>query len=125
MNALIACGLPYHATNHFVRLVQILHLEQTCWQFLSPMQKTGAAMPRALLVQRCLNDQVWLLTYTILQDFCQAACHSACCMSMYAISLPFRIALVLVHCCIACASETESPSMTESFSCTGSLEGYL
>ena len=85
-NALIACGLPYHATNHFVRLVQILHLEQTCWRFLSPMQKTGAAMPRALLVQRCVNDQVWRcdLTYC-----CRQACHSACCMSMYAILLLF------------------------------------
>ncbi len=57
VDALIACGLPYHATNHFVRLVQLLHLDNTCWKFLSPMQKSGAAMPRALLVQRCVNDQ--------------------------------------------------------------------
>ncbi|KAA6423834.1 MAG: hypothetical protein FRX49_06405, partial [Trebouxia sp. A1-2] len=57
VDVLIACGLPYHATNHFVRLVQLLHLDSTCWKFLSPMQKSGAAMPRALLVQRCINDQ--------------------------------------------------------------------
>jgi len=57
VDVLIACGLPYHATNHFVRLVQLLHLDNTCWKFLSPMQKSGAAMPRALLVQRCINDQ--------------------------------------------------------------------
>lgn len=58
VSALIACGLPYHATNHFVRLVQVLQLEQTSWHFLSPMQRSGAAVPRALLVQRCMNDQV-------------------------------------------------------------------
>ena len=58
VDALVACGLPYHATNHFVRVVQILHLDQSIWRFLSPMQKSGAAMPRTLLVQRCINDQV-------------------------------------------------------------------
>ena len=58
VEALVSCGLPYHATNHFVRLVQIVQLDQTVWRFLSPMQKSGAAMPRSVLVQRCANDQV-------------------------------------------------------------------
>lgn len=55
---LMACALPYHATVEFVRLVQIMPLEKTIWTFLRPMQKSGAPLPRLVLVQRCLNDMV-------------------------------------------------------------------
>lgn len=51
-------ALPYHATNDFVRLVQILSLEGTPFQFLAPMQSSGAALHRSILVERCLTDQV-------------------------------------------------------------------
>lgn len=50
--------LVYHETHQFVRLVQIMPLQRTIWQFLAPMQRSGAPLPRATLVQRCINDQV-------------------------------------------------------------------
>lgn len=58
MDALMAGALPFHATNHFVRLVQILHLQHSIWQFLAPMQQSGASMPRSTLVLRCTKDKV-------------------------------------------------------------------
>ena len=58
MDALMAAALPYHATNQFVRVVQVTRIEHTIWAFLRPMQKSGAALPRSNLVQRSLNDQV-------------------------------------------------------------------
>lgn len=62
----MACALPYHATVEFVRLVQIMPLDKTIWAFLRPMQKSGAPLPRPVLVQRCLNDMVRAL---ILEPF--------------------------------------------------------
>lgn len=58
VDALLSAALPYHATNEFVRLVQILRLEGGLFEFLVPMQVSGAALPRAVLVQRCLTDRV-------------------------------------------------------------------
>lgn len=65
--ALMHAALPYHATNEFVRMVQILHLENTPFAFLGPMQKNGVALPRELLVQRCLADR------SLLRFVCDAA----------------------------------------------------
>jgi U3 small nucleolar RNA-associated protein 10 len=53
---IILCVLPYHETTLFVRIVKILHLNKTKWQFLKGVQQTGAAPPRSVLVQRCIND---------------------------------------------------------------------
>ena len=57
-DALIGMALVYHETHQFVRLVQIMPLEHSIWQFLTPMQRSGAPLPRATLVQRCIGDQV-------------------------------------------------------------------
>ena len=47
--------LPYHATRWFVRLVQLLHLRETCWGWLQGKQ--GMAPPaRASFVARCRKD---------------------------------------------------------------------
>lgn len=55
----MTAALPYHSTNEFVRLVQVMRLEGSrLWGFLAPMQQSGAAMPREVLVQRCVNDRV-------------------------------------------------------------------
>lgn len=54
----MVCALPYHATGEFVRLVQIMPLDGTIWAFLRPMQKSGAPLPRPVLVRRCANDLV-------------------------------------------------------------------
>jgi U3 small nucleolar RNA-associated protein 10 len=58
--ALMHAALPYHATNEFVRLVQTLRLDSNTtplFAFLAPMQKSGVALPREVLVQRCLTDR--------------------------------------------------------------------
>jgi hypothetical protein len=53
-------ALPHHATNEFVRLVQALRLERTPFEFLAPMQASGAALPRSALVRRALVDRALL-----------------------------------------------------------------
>ena len=53
-------ALPYHSANEFVRLVQVLRLESTVFEFLAPMQRSGASLPRPALVQRCLTDRALL-----------------------------------------------------------------
>ncbi|KAK9810295.1 hypothetical protein WJX72_008160 [[Myrmecia] bisecta] len=60
VDSLMACALPYHATHQFVRLVQILHIDNSIWAFLAPMKASGAPMPRHVLVQRSLNDKALL-----------------------------------------------------------------
>ena len=62
----MACALPYHATLHFVRLVQTARLAGP-WEFLAPMQASGAPLPRASLAQRCLVDA------SLLERVCQGA----------------------------------------------------
>lgn len=58
VESLMRAALPYHQTPQFVRLVQILHLSGTLFEFLAPMQRSGAALPRGVLVERCLVDRV-------------------------------------------------------------------
>lgn len=68
VDALITMALPFHETNEFVRLVHICDLSSTSlWQWLSPMQQSGAALPRAVLVQRCTHDRA------LFDRLCQAA----------------------------------------------------
>ncbi len=55
---LVACGLPFHGTTQFVRLVQATKVEGTAWEWLKPMQASGAPLPRATLAQRCVKDKV-------------------------------------------------------------------
>eukprot|EP00249_Psilotum_nudum_P036255 c6665_g1_i1 orf=77-697(+) len=65
--------LPYHETSLFVCIVQILQIEKTKWQFLEGIKKSGAAPPRTVLVQQCLQDTSVL----------EAICDSAMAMSGY------------------------------------------
>jgi hypothetical protein len=55
---LLVCCLPYHATPEFARLVALLQLKGSAWEWLGPCQQSGAPPPRDLLVRRCVNDQV-------------------------------------------------------------------
>jgi len=41
-----------------VRLVQVCALKGSAWEWLAPIQESGAALPRPSLVQRCLRDKV-------------------------------------------------------------------
>lgn len=58
VDSLMLAALPFHATNQFVRLVQLMRLRGTLFEFLEPMQESGAALPRSTLVLRCLTDKV-------------------------------------------------------------------
>lgn len=55
---LLVCALPYHSTPEFARLVALLQLKGTAWEWLGPCQQSGAPPPRELMVRRCVNDQV-------------------------------------------------------------------
>lgn len=88
MHDLVLCALPFHATNEFVRLVQTLSLKGTPWEWLTPMQASGAAMPRSVLVTRCSSDPV------VLSSICKAAeamgaprCLSRTFLSTYAVTV--------------------------------------
>ncbi|XP_077981207.1 HEAT repeat-containing protein 1-like [Glandiceps talaboti] len=52
------CILPYHETNIFVRMVQLLKLsDQTNkWHWLEPLQKPGVPLARSTLVNHCYKD---------------------------------------------------------------------
>lgn len=58
VDAIMRATLPYHGTNEFVRCVQIMSIEGTCFAFLHPMKKSGAVLSREQLVERCKTDQV-------------------------------------------------------------------
>jgi hypothetical protein len=56
--ALFAAALPYHATPEFARLAAVCGLKGTIWEWLAPIQDSGAPLPRPSLVQRCVRDRV-------------------------------------------------------------------
>ena len=58
VDAIMRAALPYHGTNEFVRCVQIMSIDGTCFAFLHPMKKSGAVLSREQLVERCKTDQV-------------------------------------------------------------------
>lgn len=58
VDALMRCGLPYHETVTFVRLVQVCQLKGGLWEWLKPMQQSGLSLPRPTLSQRCCMDLV-------------------------------------------------------------------
>ncbi|KAI3919122.1 hypothetical protein MKW98_016675 [Papaver atlanticum] len=57
IDELVNCALPYHDTPVFVRIVQILQLNNSKWGFLEAVQKSGAPPPRNVLVQQCIRDR--------------------------------------------------------------------
>jgi U3 small nucleolar RNA-associated protein 10 len=59
------CILPYHESLLFSRFVHILRIKNTRWEFLLPIQKSGAPLLREILVQRCHTD------FTVLEFICQ------------------------------------------------------
>lgn len=71
VDASITCGLPYHSTPEFVKLVQLANLEGTQFYFLRHVKEKGAAPPRDQLVARCTNDGAFL------SFVCHAAAASA------------------------------------------------
>ncbi len=52
----MAMCLPYHETVIASRLVQLLVVERTIFSFFDGVRKTGAPMPRSVLVERCAQS---------------------------------------------------------------------
>ncbi|XP_077406288.1 HEAT repeat-containing protein 1 isoform X2 [Vanacampus margaritifer] len=55
---LLACALPYHHTNTFVRVVQLLKIKDAThrWNWLQALQKPGVPLAKGTLVNHCYSD---------------------------------------------------------------------
>ncbi|KAG9484188.1 hypothetical protein GDO78_009869 [Eleutherodactylus coqui] len=55
---LIGCVLPYHETKVFVRVIQLLKIEDPThkWNWLHPIQKPGVPLARSTLITHCCKD---------------------------------------------------------------------
>ncbi len=58
LDALMACILPYHETNLFARVLQILTLKQqnSKWEWLLPVQKAGSPLSKITIIQHCVHN---------------------------------------------------------------------
>ncbi|XP_067286406.1 HEAT repeat-containing protein 1 [Pseudorasbora parva] len=57
-DSLIACVLPYHETKVFVRVIQLLKIEDPThkWHWLHGIQKPGVPLARGTLLTHCYKD---------------------------------------------------------------------
>lgn len=55
-DAIIALILPYHETKIFVRFVQLLHLKNSRWDWLKPIQKHGIPLTKQVLHNQCVSN---------------------------------------------------------------------
>ncbi|KAJ7987637.1 hypothetical protein DPEC_G00328550 [Dallia pectoralis] len=58
VDSLIACALPYHETKVFVRVIQLLKLNDPTfhWNWLEGLQKPGVPLARGTLITHCYKD---------------------------------------------------------------------
>ena len=56
----MGCLLPFHETAIASRLVQLLVIEGTMFSFFTGVKKTGAPMPRSVLIERCVSSTNFL-----------------------------------------------------------------
>lgn len=61
-DTLVHCALPYHETNLFARVVQLLEIKNAAskWHWLKPLQKTGSPLSKSTLIQKCSKDLAFL-----------------------------------------------------------------
>ncbi|KAL4421861.1 hypothetical protein ABPG77_001343 [Micractinium sp. CCAP 211/92] len=86
---LMLAALPFHETEQFVRLVQILRLPpRGRFAFLEPMQASGAPAPRDVIVLRCVTDR------SLLRFVCDMAQRQADPRLAGRVALPFYAVLV-------------------------------
>ncbi|CAM9275172.1 unnamed protein product, partial [Sphacelaria rigidula] len=71
VDAVVECCLPWHDTVAFARMVQLLNIKGTKWDFLEPVQRTGSPLPREAIARRCSRD------YGLLRFLCMSARRSA------------------------------------------------
>jgi U3 small nucleolar RNA-associated protein 10 len=53
---LLACVFPYHQSNVFARVVQLLNIANTKWSWLTSVQKSGCPLPRSTIIQHCISN---------------------------------------------------------------------
>eukprot|EP01064_Diplonema_japonicum_P020881 TRINITY_DN30452_c0_g1_i1.p1 TRINITY_DN30452_c0_g1~~TRINITY_DN30452_c0_g1_i1.p1 ORF type:complete len:2119 (+),score=662.43 TRINITY_DN30452_c0_g1_i1:71-6427(+) len=63
--------MPYHDHLYFPRLVQLLPLRRTRWEFLTRLQREGCTLTRSVLVQHIFDDQSILIA---IGDYLVSAC---------------------------------------------------
>uniref|UniRef100_A0A1A7WTQ1 HEAT repeat-containing protein 1 n=2 Tax=Iconisemion striatum TaxID=60296 RepID=A0A1A7WTQ1_9TELE len=57
-DSLLACSLPYHDTNVFVRVLQLLKISDATnrWNWLQCLQKPGVPLSKGTLITHCYSD---------------------------------------------------------------------
>ncbi|RLN50833.1 hypothetical protein BBJ29_003553 [Phytophthora kernoviae] len=56
VDAVMGMMVAYHESSWFVRMVRILHIHNTRWEFLLATKNQGTPLRRAALVQRCVDE---------------------------------------------------------------------
>ncbi|CAI5743390.1 unnamed protein product [Peronospora destructor] len=56
IDAIMAMIIAYHESGWFVRMVRILHIHETRWEFLLPVKTQGTPLLRVALVQRVIDE---------------------------------------------------------------------
>ncbi|XP_050321722.1 LOW QUALITY PROTEIN: HEAT repeat-containing protein 1 homolog [Bactrocera neohumeralis] len=61
-NELLALALPYHETNTFILILQVIRIKQADqeWNWLHPLQKPGVPVPKTVLINRAASDVAFL-----------------------------------------------------------------
>ncbi|XP_054745117.1 HEAT repeat-containing protein 1 homolog [Anastrepha obliqua] len=61
-SALLALALPYHETNSFILVLQVIRLKKPDpeWEWLRPLQKPGVPVPKSVLLNRAATDVAFL-----------------------------------------------------------------
>ncbi|XP_077481923.1 HEAT repeat-containing protein 1 [Stigmatopora argus] len=62
VDSLLACVLPYHNTNTFVRVLQLLDIKEPTnrWNWLQCLQKPGVPLAKGTLVTHCYADMSFM-----------------------------------------------------------------
>ncbi|KAL2306281.1 hypothetical protein Nmel_004197 [Mimus melanotis] len=57
-DSLIGCVLPYHETNLFVRVIQLLDIKNPThkWHWMDPIRKPGVPLARGTVITHCYKD---------------------------------------------------------------------
>ena len=58
VDSLVTCILPYHETNLFTRVMQLLSIKDPSskWNWLSPIKKAGVPLSKTAFLQHCITD---------------------------------------------------------------------
>ena len=58
VDSLVTCILPYHETNLFTRVLQLLSIKDPSskWNWLSPIKKAGVPLSKTAFLQHCITD---------------------------------------------------------------------